>query len=508
MNFPHFEGKSATSYSFVQSFVSTACVTPVFRRWIWVLLVVVVAVRLATLGSYPFFSTTEPRYAEIARKMLETGNWVTPWFDHGVPFWGKPPLSFWGSAATMGLLGVNEFAARLAPFLAAMATVAMFCAWPRRDRWGGALPAAAALITMSSLVGFVASGAVMTDMFMAWGTTVSMVGFWVAVNDPSGKTAWRWGFFVGLALGLLAKGPVATVITGLALFMWAVMAPKARLRLAWRSLPWIKGLALTALLTLPWYGLAELRTPGFLNYFIVGEHVQRFLVSGWTGDLYGAGHAEPRGLIWWFGFGGFLPWTPLVLLALWQMWRRGRGAEGLAASAETPTVWVPGEWQYLLAWTVAPLLFFTMARNILEAYVLPGLPGFALFAAIVLLSSWRRTLWSGGAWALALVWPILGSMVVLQFPEIPSDRSQKALLMAWKPESALYYLGVRPLSANFYSSGRAILVDDADEFAQTLAKRGDVTLVVEQPWLDELTPEQLRGWNIVGKHAGFTMLHR
>ena len=83
--------------------------------------------------AYPLGSTTEPRYAEIARKMLETGNWVTPWFDHGVPFWGKPPLSFWGSAATMAVLGVNEFAVRLAPFLAAVGTGALFWAWPRRE---------------------------------------------------------------------------------------------------------------------------------------------------------------------------------------------------------------------------------------------------------------------------------------------------------------------------------------------------------------------------------------
>ena len=82
------------------------------RHWILLLLVVVVAVRLATLPAYPLLDPTESRYAEIARMMLETGNWLVPQVDYGVPFWGKPPLSMWLSAAAMAVLGVNEFAAR------------------------------------------------------------------------------------------------------------------------------------------------------------------------------------------------------------------------------------------------------------------------------------------------------------------------------------------------------------------------------------------------------------
>lgn len=476
------------------------------RRWVLFLFALVLIVRLVTLGAYPFFATTEPRYAEIARKMLETGNWVTPWFDHGVPFWGKPPLSFWGSAATMAVLGVNEFGARLAPFLATVATVALFWAWPGRDRFDQTLPVAAAVVTLSSLVGFVASGAVMTDMFMALGTTLSMVSFWVSMNDAAGRTRWRWGFFIGLAIGLLAKGPVATVITGVALAGWVIGSPVSRLTTAWRWLPWVRGLILTALLTLPWYGLAEHRTPGFLQYFIVGEHFQRFLVSGWTGDLYGAGHAEPRGLIWWFGFGGFLPWTPLAMLAWFYLIKSADTRH--SRNADQTRVWLQGEWQYLLAWTLAPIIFFTMARNILEAYVLPGLPAFSLLASVLMLSAFQHPRVAKAVWGLALLVPIWVGVMLLCFPEVPALRSQKALLQSWQPSSALYYLGVRPLSANFYTGGKAQLVDKPEDFDRVLHLTGDVTLIIEQPWLDDLTPEQTTGWKVVQKHAGFTMLHR
>jgi 4-amino-4-deoxy-L-arabinose transferase-like glycosyltransferase len=471
-------------------------------RWIALLLAVVVGVRLLTLGAYPFFATTEPRYAEIARKMLETQNWVTPWFDHGVPFWGKPPLSFWGSAATMALWGVDEFGARLAPFLAALATAALFWAWPVAAPVRRVVPAAAALVMLSSLVGFVAAGAVMTDMFMAGGTTLSMLGLWRALNDAGRTTGWRWAFFVGLALGFLAKGPVACVITAVALGVWLLPAPLVRVSAVWRALPWGRGLLLAAALTLPWYGLAEQRTPGFLQYFLVGEHLQRFLVSGWTGDLYGAGHAEPRGLIWWFAVGGFLPWTPVAGLAASLLWRPRPVASGQDL-APVPA----SEWQYLLGWTLAPLLFFTLARNILEAYVLPGLPAFALLTALLLVRAGCTRRWLRPAWGLALLWPLLGCGVLWAYPEWMAQRSQKALLQHWTPGTPLVYLAVRPLSANFYSKGQAVLAASPADMQRWLDNR-QATLVVEQPWLDTLSPQQLVGWRVVARHAGFTMLHR
>jgi hypothetical protein len=57
----------------------------------------------------------------------------------------------------------------------------------------------------------------------------------------------------------------------------------------------------------PRYVLAELRTPGFLQYFLMGEHWHRFVTPGWTGDLSGKAHAFPRGSIWPFAIAACLP---------------------------------------------------------------------------------------------------------------------------------------------------------------------------------------------------------
>ncbi|HEU6454869.1 MAG TPA: glycosyltransferase family 39 protein, partial [Roseateles sp.] len=77
------------------------------------LLVLLVLARLSAMAWLPLMDTTEARYGDIGRRMAALGDWVTPWFDEGVPFWGKPPLSFWLTAASMRLFGLSEFAARL-----------------------------------------------------------------------------------------------------------------------------------------------------------------------------------------------------------------------------------------------------------------------------------------------------------------------------------------------------------------------------------------------------------
>ena len=82
---------------------------------------------------FPHTDTSESRYAEISRKMVETGDWITPQFDYGIPFWAKPPLSMWMSALGIELFGVNEFGSRIFIFLAAMGILALVARAVRRE---------------------------------------------------------------------------------------------------------------------------------------------------------------------------------------------------------------------------------------------------------------------------------------------------------------------------------------------------------------------------------------
>src|SRR5689334_9298035 len=120
--------------------------SPDLTRTVLITLVLLVLVRLLTLGYYPLFDTTEARYAEIARKMVELNDWVTPWFDYGVPFWGKPPLSFWLSALSIKLFGVNEFAPRLPHFLSGLLVAWLVWDWTARRSRREAIYAIALLL--------------------------------------------------------------------------------------------------------------------------------------------------------------------------------------------------------------------------------------------------------------------------------------------------------------------------------------------------------------------------
>ena len=435
------------------------------RRWLVGLLVFALVVRVATLGAYPLMDNTEARYAEIARKMVETGDWLMPQFRYGVPFWSKPPLSIWLSAISYLAFGINEFAARL-PSLLACAPVAWmtYDLAVRRAGVDAALRATVVLVTTPLF--FISAGAVMTDPALVLGTTLSMAGFWQAMTR-AGRAGRIWGyaFFLGLAIGLLAKGPVGAVLTLAPVGLWTLW--KGGIRNVWQRLPWISGLVLTIVLSVPWYLLAEQRTPGFLEYFIVGEHWKRFTQSGWKGDMFGTAHSRPRGTIWLFALASTLPWSALWIGLLVQRWRAG----AMRAAAVSDDGWHA----YLWLWMLAPAVFFTFAGNILFTYVLPGLPAFALLFA----EAWpafdgKRG--GGAAFGLAaLAIPVgvaLGVAFVL--PGIASTNSHQALVAAYMAsrDSAaqrLVYLGEAPQSAEFYARGKVTTVaraSDLDPYLQ------------------------------------------
>ncbi|WP_051244415.1 ArnT family glycosyltransferase [Azohydromonas australica] len=420
------------------------------RHLVLLLIAALVLARLASMAALPLMDTTEARYGEIGRKMAALGDWVTPWHDDGVPFWGKPPLSFWLTAASFRLLGVNEFAARLPHALCALAIAGLVWGLARRHDPREALPALA-LLTGSTLF-FVSAGAVMTDGALVLGTTLAMHGFWQALHAPTHGQRQRagWSFFIGLAIGLLAKGPLALVLAGTPLLAWLAWA--RRWRDAWRALPWLRGTVLALALALPWYVLAERRTPGFLQYFIAGEHWHRFVTPGWQGDLYGTAHRFAPGTIWLFAAAGLLPWTVVLPLAAWHSRRHSVDA---ASATPAERQWLA----YLLLWSAAPLLFFTASRNIIWTYPLPGLPAGALLGAAWLV---RRRLrveaWLAAGLSLALA---LSGVAWAQAAHSGAigRATAKSAVQAWRrlgiADQPLVVVGGPLFSAAFYSRDQA-----------------------------------------------------
>jgi 4-amino-4-deoxy-L-arabinose transferase-like glycosyltransferase len=333
----------------------------------------IVLLRLAMLGWPPLTDSTESRYTVIALNMHESGDWVTPrsyFYGRLVPYWGKPPLHFWLTAASFRLFGVAEATARLPGFLAGLLMLGITYAFGRRF-WSAEVAAASALILASSLLFFGLAGTVTVDMTLACCLTAAMAAFAWFASAASGRARRSWGiaFSAAVALGMLAKGPIAVALTVLAVATWLTFAKRWRLV---ATFPWAQGTIVFLLVTCPWFLLAERATPGFLRYFFVNEHILRYLTPDY-GDLYGRGHRWPFGTIWLLLMVGFLPWTAVVVRALWR---------GVTAGRREPDPWIA----YTITWGLMPALVFTFARQIIVTYLVPGFAGLSVAAGVAVAS--------------------------------------------------------------------------------------------------------------------------
>ncbi len=400
------------------------------------------------MESIPLMDTTEARYGEIARKMATLGDWVTLQHSNGVPFLGKPPLSTWLAAASMSLLGITPFAARLPSLILSLIALWLMYDLIKRER-GSRNGWLALVIIASSLLFFISAGSVMTDQTLIFSLILTQVAFWRAVIRQ--EKAWGWIFFISLGLGLLAKGLLPLALTAPVLLIWITQQK------LWKSvpkrLPFLWGGLVGLLIAAPWFILAESRTPGFLHYFFIGEHFSRFLVSGWTGDRYGFAHAVPFGMIWLFALIALFPWS---VLGIWSLIRE----RGFIKKTSLPQGWS----LYWLLWAVFPLLFFTFSRNIIWTYALPSIPAIAILLADRFSLNMNKKVWIGSLVPVACCLIAIG----ISFKNPALLRTQKPVIDAWKANNPqaplLYWKNKAEFSAEFYSNGKVITTHDEARF--------------------------------------------
>jgi 4-amino-4-deoxy-L-arabinose transferase-like glycosyltransferase len=354
------------------------------------------------LGAIGFVGPDEPRYAWVARDMVETGDWVTPRL-YGKPWFEKPPLYYWGAALCFKLFGVSEAAARLPSGTSAlMATLAL--AWLALRLYGSETARWLLLLlpTTVGMIGF--SHAAATDMPFSGMLTIAMVAAAVAIgltrneNTPIiPRTPWRalvvFGFFLGLAV--LAKGPAAIILCGGAVFFWALFTK--RWRDAFRLLH-PAAIAAFCFTALPWYILCARRNPDFFRVFLIEHNFKRYLTPEFQ-------HIQP---LWYYGpilLAAFLPWTVssfIVLRDAAHSWREGR-------CVNSPSL-------LFACWLIFPVVFFSLSKSKLPGYILPTIPPLGLLLAQSVSLRVRKTL-PGGRWigfSIGATLIILSLLAVLQ----------------------------------------------------------------------------------------------
>jgi 4-amino-4-deoxy-L-arabinose transferase-like glycosyltransferase len=349
-----------------------------FRTHAVFLFVFMLLVRLATLTFPDLVDTTEGRYAGVAQLMLQRDDWVTPWIHlQGVdkPYLGKPPLHFWLEQISFLIFGYNNFAARL-PSVISLVGIGI-ALWVACSALIGAQAAVISVAVLgSSCMAFFLGGSVVLDVTLTLGITLALVGFLLAERG----TRFGYLFFAGMGLGVLVKGPLASVLVIGIIAPWAVLY-----RLSQKSwpphlskLPLLSGALLFLAIVVPWYIWAEIRNPGFLKYFLWNENFGRYLKTDY-GDEYGNGHRQPFGAAWGMFFLAVFPWSVVISAALIGKAKRIFTRETVVAVIRDPLL------LFALSWTLSSLVLLLGARQYTATYVFPSIPGFALLMA---------TLWS------------------------------------------------------------------------------------------------------------------
>ena len=319
---------------------------------------------LIGLGSAPLIDPDEGRYAEIPREMLLKGDFITPTLNY-VKYFEKPPLLYWVNAGSMAIFGQNEFAARLPSALSGLFTVLLTYLAGRR-LFNRRTALASALMLGSCAAFLLQSRIILTDMLLTFCLSAALFSFLLAVRAEQRQRATFYRFFfICCGLAVLTKGLIGIVLPGGIIFWYLLLGRRWHLL---REIPWISGLLLFAVVTVPWFILVSLANPEFPHFFFIREHFQRYTST-----------IHRRSQPFWFFLPilllTMLPWSFFLPKSLAKAWQQRDSSKGTTL--------------FLLVWPMVIILFFSLSSSKLIPYILPTFPPLVLLVANRLTAHWH-----------------------------------------------------------------------------------------------------------------------
>jgi 4-amino-4-deoxy-L-arabinose transferase-like glycosyltransferase len=352
----------------------------------WLVLALTLLNLFLLLGHRGLNEPDEGRYGEVAREMIERGDWLVPHFWYA-PHLSKPPFAYWATAASLQTLGFSEWAVRFPVALAGLSGIlAAYCLGRRLAGARAGLWTAVILQTTGLYV--VMSRMLTTDIFLT--QFVAWAGYFLwrsldALLEPGTRLkffGWHLAAWAAMGLGFLCKGPVALVIPLAGAVAWLICQRK-------EPLPWLRlltgaalGSAVCAAIAAPWFLVVDRALPGSLHYMIFGQVV---------GHVLGTVDNRTKTPLFFVAVLalGFLPWTAL----LGWLWRRKHW--------RTLTPAQRGGWVFLSAWAGFAFVMFSISSAKLPAYILPIFPPLAALVAARFLA--EPAAWPTGLWNLRRV---------------------------------------------------------------------------------------------------------
>jgi 4-amino-4-deoxy-L-arabinose transferase-like glycosyltransferase len=321
---------------------------------ILLLLMIYSLIWFGTLNYRHLIPSDEGRYAEMAREMLVTGDWVTPRYN-GYKYFEKPPLQVWATAAIFQVFGIGDWQARLWTALTGFLTI-LAIGFTGTRIYNARAGWLAAVVLASSPMWVISGHFNSLDMGLSAFLVAALCSLLLAQtsHNKSSCRNWMWACWVFMALATLSKGVIGAAIPAMVFVAYSISTWDWKI---WTRLRLFSGTIVFLLITAPWFILVAQRNPEFLEFFFIHEHLQRFTQDAHsrTGPIY---YFVPLLLI------GIIPWVLQIPGALVQAWQERR--------REFSSGWL------LVCWFVVIFAFFSMSRSKLPGYIIPIFPALAL----------------------------------------------------------------------------------------------------------------------------------
>ena len=323
-----------------------------------ILLVFCFILYFLNLGRWDLWNPDEPRYAQVAREMVNGGDWILM-HHNGKIYSDKPPLFFWLIGLSSFLWrGFTSFSVRFPPALFSILTVILTFLLgknlysPRAGFLSG-------LVIATSLEFAYLSTRANIDSTLTFFTTASLLCFiqWAKYRNEGEEKQRQlerlslYGFYISMALATLAKGPVGFILPLLVGLIYLLVQQDWK---GIREMKLLPGMLLMMAIVLSWYLPAVWKGgQDFLNDTLFKHTIDRYL-KGWS-------HVKP---IYYYFINfpvNFLPWIFFLPAAMGY----GYSKEGIEKRKD---------FLFLLIWFVVIFLFFTLSKGKRELYLLPLFP--------------------------------------------------------------------------------------------------------------------------------------
>jgi 4-amino-4-deoxy-L-arabinose transferase-like glycosyltransferase len=383
------------------------------------------------LGSPAFYDLDEGGYAEIAREILVLNDWIIPHLNF-VRLLDKPPLLYWLTAVSYKLFGISEFTARLPVALSTLGC--MFLCYLLGKRLFGSLAGFLSALILATSAGTFIFGfgrQLLPDMPFTFFVAATFSALLLGYFEPTKRQRYYLLGYTAMALAVMTKGLIGLVFPALAVIGYILLTKEFKLI---KQLHLVKGTVLFFILVLPWPLLVELKSEGFLKFYLLDVHILRFFHQGMIAS-YGA--SLPLPYFWAVTALWLYPWAIFLPLAFW--WHFPFHRQRLS-NIDKATLW-------LWLWAGAILIFFSLSSFRLDIYGLPALPAFALllgrFWAEALKSPGDTRYYRGILAAMTLIVMIGGVMILVSwFPKELRQGLSRELYGMVDTDFRGYYQGI------------------------------------------------------------------